>query len=87
MAIALCAAIIAEAQRSKPGKWIWYAVTILGLLPGLYIAWRADYLTSIRIQGLDPVMPAEYVLGILLAALWPTQGSVKELEELEEKRA
>lgn len=69
MAIALCAAIIAEAQRSKPGKWIWYAVTILGLLPGLYIAWRADYLTSIRIQGLDPVMPAEYVLGILLAAL------------------
>ena len=27
------------------------------------------------------------VVGILLAALWPTQGSVKELEELEEKRA
>lgn len=68
-AISLSFAMLGEASGGKAATWLWRCVAIVALVPGLYVAYNGTYLTSIRIQGLDPVSSVQYVLGTLLIVL------------------
>lgn len=68
-AVSLAFAGLAETRRSGAARWLWLAVGLIGLLPGIYIASQANFLASVRIQGLDPVLPMDYALGFTLIVL------------------
>jgi TRAP transporter 4TM/12TM fusion protein len=55
--------------RPRAHRLAWLALALVSFLPAAYIAVSADYLTSERVQGLDAVKPAEYVLGLMLVVL------------------
>jgi TRAP transporter 4TM/12TM fusion protein len=52
--------------RVRSTRWSYTVLGLLVLAPSLYIAWNANWLTSVRVQGLDDVTPVQYVLGLFL---------------------
>jgi TRAP transporter 4TM/12TM fusion protein len=71
-ALALGISMLAGGASSRPARMVYYGIALLAFLPAVYIAHRSRFLTGERIQGLDPVTPLEYVLGIglVLVLLW-----------------
>lgn len=65
-AVALAFAMFGRKEPSRAMRLAYTVTAFLAFLPALYIAWNVDFLTSERIQGLDPVTLADYVLGIFL---------------------
>ena len=66
-ALALALAMIG--QTSPPGsvrRIGWLVAAGVAFLPSLYIVVNASFLTSERMQGIDPVSPAQYAFGLLL---------------------
>lgn len=47
----------------------WLVMAAIGFLPALYIAFNASFLTSERMEGIDPVTMPQYVFGLLLIVL------------------
>lgn len=68
-AVAVAFSALADISKRAGAEWFWRAVSLAALVPGIYIAFQADFLTSVRIQGLDPVRPLDYALGLLLIVL------------------
>jgi TRAP transporter 4TM/12TM fusion protein len=70
----LCLGIsmLAPKANSRTARWFYYIASLLAFLPSAYIAYNSRFLTTERIQGLDPVAPLDYVLGIglIVALLW-----------------
>ena len=70
----LCLGIsmLAPKANSRTARWFYYIASLLSFLPSAYIAYNSRFLTAERIQGLDPVAPLDYVLGIglIVALLW-----------------
>ncbi len=62
-ALALSVSILGRGRSPRAR----YGAALLGLLclvPAVYIAWNAAFITGGRVPGLDPVTMAQYVLGI-----------------------
>ncbi len=66
-ALALAFAMFGLAAPAlSPRRLGWLLVGLVAFAPAAYIAFNAAYLMEVRVQGLDAVEPAEYVLGLLL---------------------
>lgn len=65
-ALTLAYLLFARAAKSRSASAVYTIVGLLAFLPALYIVWQNNYLTSERIQGLDPVRPLDYAMGLLL---------------------
>src|SRR5690606_33299270 len=68
-AISLGFALLAMKGPAGWSRWVSYLLAALAMTPGIYISLNADYLMGGRIVGLDPVMPLDYLFGILMIAL------------------
>jgi TRAP transporter 4TM/12TM fusion protein len=60
------AVIMLGRDRTKAARWIYATLGFLVLVPSIYLAWNANYLTSVRVEGLDAVTPVQYVFGLFL---------------------
>lgn len=71
-ALALGISMLASKAGSKAARSFYYITGLLAFLPSVYIAYNARFLTTERIQGLDPVAPLDYVfgLGLIAGLLW-----------------
>lgn len=71
-ALALGISMLASKAGSKATRSFYYITGVLAFLPSVYIAYNARFLTTERIQGLDPVAPLDYVfgLGLIAGLLW-----------------
>lgn len=67
--VSLAFAGMFEARRQGGARWLWLLLGLIALVPGIYIASQAEFITSVRIQGLDPVTPLDYLLGTTLIVL------------------
>jgi len=65
-AVSLAVAMFGRKQNSPAMRFTYVMIAVLAFLPALYIAWNVTYLTSERIQGLDPVTVLDYVAGFFL---------------------
>jgi TRAP transporter 4TM/12TM fusion protein len=65
-ALSLAYLLFARGAKGRTATIVYTIIGLLTFLPALYIAWQDNYLTSERIQGLDPVRPLDYVMGLLL---------------------
>lgn len=70
-ALALGIAMLASAAPTARRR-LYQGLALLSFLPAAYITYNSRFLTSERIQGLDPVTAVDYILGIglVLALLW-----------------
>jgi TRAP transporter 4TM/12TM fusion protein len=68
-AVALAFAMFGRKDASRAKHAAYTLVAFLAFLPALYIVWNDDFLTSERIQGLDPVTLVDYLLGGFLIVL------------------
>jgi TRAP transporter 4TM/12TM fusion protein len=68
-AVALAFAMFGRKEASRAKRAAYTVIAFLAFLPALYIAWNDDFLTSERIQGLDPVTLVDYLLGGFLIVL------------------
>jgi TRAP transporter 4TM/12TM fusion protein len=68
-ALALAFAMFGRKEASRAMRAAYTVVAVLAFLPALYITWNDDFLTSERIQGLDPVTMTDYLLGGFLIVM------------------
>lgn len=68
-ALALGISMLPDKTFSPLKRRFYTAVALISFLPSAYIAFNSNFLTSQRIQGLDPISPLEYSLGIGLVVL------------------
>jgi TRAP transporter 4TM/12TM fusion protein len=68
-AAALAFALFARRAKGRGSSTLFTALALLTFVPTAYVAWNAQYITSGRVQGLDPVAPADYAMGLLLLVL------------------
>jgi TRAP transporter 4TM/12TM fusion protein len=68
-AVALAFALFARRTGGRGSRALLNALALLVFVPTVYVAWNAQYITSGRVQGLDPVSPAAHAMGLLLLVL------------------
>ncbi|MEY8826843.1 TRAP transporter permease [Sedimentitalea sp. XS_ASV28] len=68
-AVSLAFGLLGERALKPIMAWFWRVLALSALVPGLYISIQSDFLTSGRIQGLDPALPLDYLLGTVLIAM------------------
>ena len=68
-AVSLGFALIGRVSGGNRPRWSFGALSLIALSPGLYISIQSDFLTSGRIQGLDPVRGLDYFFGFMLIAM------------------
>ncbi len=68
-AVALAWALIGERSTTRIQRALCTVLAFAALVPAFYISFNANYITSERIPGLDPVSPVAYALAGLLIVL------------------
>jgi TRAP transporter 4TM/12TM fusion protein len=67
--VALAFALFGRKARSPAARVLLAALGLAAFAPTLYVVINAQFITSGRIQGLDPVAPLDYAMGLLLLVL------------------
>lgn len=71
VSFAVCLALLltGRALASPRARAVNMVIALIALAPGLYITFSVERLMGGRIYGLDPVLPLDYVFGLLLMIL------------------
>ena len=67
--VALAFALFGRKAPTPGARYLLNALGLLAFIPTLYVVWNAQFITGGRVQGLDPVLPLDFAMGLLLIAL------------------